>query len=112
MAFSSSEYVPQDSKIISDTVSWLSMNQRQDGSFAPWKVHPVASDVFCTSIAILGLLRHKDIVPVDLFKNTLKWLEDNQLKNGIWAFHEIEDGASWGLYALKRLNEYLGTVNE
>jgi hypothetical protein len=112
MAFSASEYVPQDSKIISDTVSWLSMNQRQDGSFAPWKEHPVASDVFCTSIAILGLLRHKDMVPVDLFKNTLKWLEDNQLKNGIWAFHEIEDGASWGLYALKRLNEYLGTVNE
>ena len=112
MAFSSSEYVPQDSKIISDTVSWLSMNQRQDGSFAPWKEHPVASDVFCTSIAILGLLRHKDMVPVDLFKNTLKWLEDNQLKNGIWAFHEIEDGASWGLHALKRLNEYLGTVNE
>ena len=112
MAFSSSEYVPQDSKIIIDTVSWLSMNQRKDGSFAPWKEHPVASDVFCTSIAILGLLRHKDIVPVYLFKNTLKWLEDNQLKNGIWAFHEIEDGASWGLYALKMLNEYLGTVNE
>jgi prenyltransferase beta subunit len=112
MAFSSSEYVPQDSKIINDTISWLSLNQRQDGSFAPWKEHPVASDVFCTSIAILGLLEYKDTVSIDVFKKTRKWLEDNQLKNGIWAFHEIEDGASWGLYALKKLNEHLETANE
>jgi len=112
MAFASSKYIPHDTTIISDTISWLSMNQRQDGSFAPWKEHPVASDVYCTSIAILGLLQYKDMVSIDLFKKTLKWLEDNQLKNGIWAFHEIEDGASWGLYALTMLNKYLGTVNE
>lgn len=113
MAFSSSEYVPQDSKIISDTVSWLSMNQRQDGGFAHWKEHPIASNVLCTSIAILGLLRYKDMVSTDIFKKTHKWLEDNQLQNGIWAFHEIEDGTSWGLYALKMLSKHFGhVVNE
>lgn len=112
MAFSSSKYIPQDSNIISDSISWLSMNQREDGSFAPWKEHPVASDVFYTSIAILGLLGYKEMVSIDVFKKALKWLEDNQLKSGIWAFHEIEDGASWGLYALKMLYEYLGAINE
>jgi len=111
MAFSSSGYVPQDNKIIRNTVSWLVHNQRQDGGFAPWKEHPVASDVFCTSIAILGLLKYADMVPIDVFRKAFKWLEDNQLKNGIWPFHEIEDGASWGLYALKGLNEFLRTAH-
>ena len=107
MAFSSSGYVPQESEIITDTVSWLSFSQRRDGGFAPWKEHPVASDVLCTSIAILGLLGYKDLVSIDRFTKTLKWLEDNQLKTGIWAFHEIEDGASWGLYALNMLTKHM-----
>lgn len=107
MAFSSSKYNPQDSKIISDTVSWLSINQREDGGFAPWKEHPMVSDVFCTSIAILGLLEYKELVSIDVYKRGLEWLEKNQLKSGIWAFHEIEDGTSWGLYALKMLYDTL-----
>jgi len=35
------------------------------------------------------------------------YLCKTQLKSGVWAYHEIEDGASWGLYALSQAERYL-----
>jgi hypothetical protein len=103
MAFKVTGYSPQAKKLLDDTLEWLTANQRPDGSFGPWKTHPAASDVFCTSVSLLGLVQYYRSVPPEVFKKAYAWLLDTRLDNGIWPFHEIEDGASWGLYALTQL---------
>lgn len=100
MAFNKNNYIPIDIQLIPNTIQWLIANQRDDGSYAPWKKHPVISDVYCTSIALLGLLSYKSLVPSIVLQKAVNWLIETQLSSGIWSFHEIEDGASWGLYAL------------
>jgi len=105
MAFKKNEYFPQRREIIKKTCRWLAENQRNDGGFAPWREHPVDSDVFCTSISILGLLQYPELVPEYTFQKTYSWLINNRLKSGIWKYHEIEDGSSWGLYALTELGK-------
>lgn len=100
MAFKKNEYLPHEKKLIEDTVKWLIDNQREDGSFAPWKLHPVASDTYCTAIALLGMLAYKELVPVEHITKAVKWLLATQLPVGIWPFHEIEDGTGWALHAL------------
>lgn len=103
MAFKAAGYTPEDKTLIAGTVEWLMENQRPDGSFAPWKTHPAASDVFCTSVAVLGLLQYKELVLPETFEKSYNWLFSNRLPNGIWPYHEIEDGASWALYTLTQL---------
>ncbi|MCX6579320.1 MAG: terpene cyclase/mutase family protein [Candidatus Aminicenantes bacterium] len=106
MAFGTAGYNPKDKNLIDDTLEWLRENQRNDGGFAPWKNHPAAPDVFCTSIALLGLLQYKESIPTEVFQKSYRWIMDNRLPEGIWPFHEIEDGASWALYALSQLLKY------
>lgn len=105
MAFSRCEYQPENKELIPETITWLLENQEDDGGFLPWKEHPVDSDVYCTSIALLGLSQYPQLVPRETFDRAFKWLLDNRLDNGIWKYHEIEDGASWGLYTLSQLLE-------
>lgn len=105
MAFRAAGYSPHREESISGTIDWLIENQRDDGGFAPWKDHPAPSDVFCTSVAVTGLLQSKENVPPRVFRKAFQWLLATRLPNGIWPFHEIEDGASWGLYALAQLIE-------
>lgn len=103
MAFRRNAYEPWTEGLIDETVRWLADNQRDDGGFAPWKSHPVDTDVFCTSIALLGLLQYPKKVEPAVFEKGFHWLVSRQLPSGIWRFHEIEDGASWGLYAMTQL---------
>lgn len=106
MAFKRNNYIPQDKTLIEKTVKWIANNQRDDGSFAPWKSHPVASDTYCTSIALLGMLAYKDFIPAEHIIKAVNWLISTQLPTGIWPYHEIEDGAGWALHALvKAKNE-------
>lgn len=103
MAFKACAYAPRTKYMIDETLTWLKENQRPDGSFAPWKNHPAASDIFCTAIVLLGMLQYKELIPVEIFQKSYHWMMENRLPQGIWPFHEIEDGASWALYALSQL---------
>lgn len=103
-AFAKNEYKSNDKSLVRHAVTWLIAEQRPDGGFAPWRDHPVDSNVFCTSIAVLGLLSYPDLVPEKVFAKARGWLYRTRLQNGIWPYHEIEDGASWGLYALSKLD--------
>ena len=107
MAFRRNDYQPTDAVLIRDTAKWLAGEQREDGGFAPWKEHPVGSNVLCTSIAILGLLQYPEFVEDRVLGEGLNWLVDNQLRNGLWSYHQIEDGSSWGLYALAQISKFL-----
>lgn len=100
MAFKRNDYNPEDKCLLNDTIQWLINNQKEDGGYSPWRDHPVDSDVYCTSLASIGLLQYRDMLDDRIFRATYEWLILNQLKSGIWRFHEIEDGASWGLFAL------------
>lgn len=35
-----------------------------------------------------------------------------QLKNGVWRYHEIEDGAAWGLRAMTEFEKMKGENNK
>ncbi len=107
MCFRRCRYTPQQRDLIEQTVAWLSANQRPDGSYAPWKDHPVPSDIFCTSVSSFGLLQYPHLVSFSCFRSALEWIRQTQLPQGIWPFHEIEDGASWGIWALSELAKFV-----
>ncbi|MDR3110662.1 MAG: terpene cyclase/mutase family protein, partial [Planctomycetaceae bacterium] len=109
MAFAINQYKPQDKELIQSTTEWLASQQQSDGGFAPWKDHPVKPDIFCTAIAALGLLAYGKQSYKKQILAAYHFMANTQLPNGIWAFHEIEDGASWGLYAMTKIEEYLAT---
>ncbi|GAB6187328.1 prenyltransferase/squalene oxidase repeat-containing protein [Thermopirellula anaerolimosa] len=110
MAMARCSYIPQRTGLIEETMAWLIENQRDDGSFAPWKSHPVASDVFCTSVALLGMAQYPQFVSPEAFQKAGRWLLETQLPTGIWPYHEIEDGASWALWALAHLASHFGKM--
>lgn len=108
LAFNGNNYTPKSSnKLISDTAIWLSKQQEKSGGFAPWINHPVGENVYCTSIAIIALISMQDDCFREPIQHAYNYLCRTQLKSGIWAYHEIEDGASWGLYALSQAKKYL-----
>lgn len=110
-AFAKNHYEPQSKSIVSNTVDWLVSQQESSGGFAPWKKHPVGADIVNTSIATLGLLAYADKSLEASIVGAYRYMRDTQLPSGIWAFHEIEDGASWGLYAMTQVESFFGDSN-
>lgn len=100
MAFCNNNYAPIQMDLIVKTIRWIEANQREDGSFGPWKNHPVASDTYCTAIALLGMLTYPKLLDRASIVRASEWLLSTQLSSGIWPFHEIEDGGGWALRAL------------
>lgn len=103
MAFSACSCIPQRVSLVSETQEWLAANQKEDGSFSPWKEHPAPSDIYCTAVAAIGLTTCPQNVLKAVLTKTRDWIVASQLPQGIWPYHEIEDGASWALFALTRL---------
>ena len=103
MAFSANKYQPQDSNLIIDTVHWIESQQEESGGFAPWKQHPVQENIYCTAVACLGLLSYPKLCDWNVLNKAYDYMISTQLKNGIWRYHEIEDGAAW---ALRAMSEY------
>jgi hypothetical protein len=107
MAFKAKEYMCKNRKLIKETTFWLESQQNEDGGFGPWKGHPVGSNILCTAIAVVGLLQYKEFIDNKVFKRAEEFIVINQLPNGLWRYHQIEDGASWGLFALSNLYNHL-----
>ncbi len=100
MAFSRNDHHPEDEDLIAKSVRWLCGQQNDDGGWGPWKGHSIGSDPWCTGISMVGLLQYPDKVPQKVLRNGLEWIKEKQLPDGLWAYHYIEDGSSWALYAL------------
>lgn len=109
LAFDTCNYVPKNKELIDNTAFWLASQQEENGGFAPWFNHPVGDNIYCTAIATLGMIS----ADVKKFEANIikayKYMQSTQLKSGIWAYHEIEDGASWGLLALTKCESVLGS---
>jgi len=88
-------------------MDWLASQQEENGGFAPWRRHPVGANIYCTAIAVLGLLSYWKKMYFDQIIGAYEYMKMTQLNSGIWPYHEIEDGSSWGLYAMTCVEELL-----
>jgi hypothetical protein len=107
MAFKKNNYMPYDKTMIDNTIDWLAGQQEENGGFAPWLKHPAEPDIYCTAIGTLGLLSYGSARYFGEIHKAYRYMKNTQLPSGIWPYHEIEDGASWGLYAMSRVEEFL-----
>lgn len=93
--------------LLHNTVEWLLSQQQSSGGFAPWLDHPAGENVYCTAVAMLGIMSDDTSTHYDAVTRAYRYLCMTQLRTGIWPYHEIEDGSSWGLYALAQAETYL-----
>ncbi|MCJ7631018.1 terpene cyclase/mutase family protein [Candidatus Bathyarchaeota archaeon] len=107
MAFKRTSYQFVDINLFENTLSWLASEQNKDYGWGPCKGHPVGSTPFCTGVALTGLLQYPDKIDRNLIANGLKWIEKNQLEDGLWSDHYIEEGSAWSFYALTEGYKFL-----
>lgn len=108
LAFNKNHYIPStNKKLIYETAAWLCSQQENSGGFAPWLNHPVGENVYCTAVALIALISMQNNSYKETIEKAYNYLCKTQLKSGIWPYHEIEDGTSWGVYALSHAKNYL-----
>jgi len=93
-------------EIFNKSVDYLIKEQRDDGSWGPWKNHPAPSGCFITGICMaaiaLSYRSSKDKTIIPALKNGIRWIEGNQLENGLFPTHYIEEGSAWILFGLSK----------
>ncbi len=110
MAFAATKANPKDASLIPETVEYLMSEQNEDGGFAPWKGHPVGSEPWSTGIDLLGLTAFPDLVKPEVVERTLEWLGRNQLPNGLWPCHYIEEGSAYCYWGAVEGMKYLKRI--
>jgi hypothetical protein len=103
MAFRSCESRFGDHQLFSDTVDWLSHQQNEDSGFGPFRGQPIGSTPFNTGVAITGLLQYPEKAERTTIANGIKWIEENQLDDGLWPDHYIEEGSAWACMHDRRI---------
>lgn len=93
--------------LFNNSFEWLQSQQNNDCGWGPFKGHPVGSTPFCTGVALTGLLHNPEKADKQIIANGLKWIETNQLENGLWSDHYIEEGSAWCFYALTEGYKFL-----
>ncbi|MBQ7217204.1 MAG: terpene cyclase/mutase family protein [Synergistaceae bacterium] len=111
MAFHKCGYSPSRETLIPDTVEWLISQQQDSGGFAPWKDHPVGENVYFTAVAALGLMTAGKSAEAPV-RRACEYLCRTQLSSGIWPYHEIEEGAAWGMFALNEGEEFFAHCSD
>jgi hypothetical protein len=107
MAFKNSDGKFHDTRLFHDTLDWLASQQNEDNGWGACQGHPVGSTPFSTGVAITGLLQYPDKIDPNVIANGLTWIEKNQLEDGLWPDHYIEEGSAWALYALAEGYKFL-----
>jgi len=76
----------------------LSKEQNDDGGYAPWKNHPITSEIHSSAYALMAFLQDsrydKEAAGI------IRWMYESQLSDGSWPSHFIDCGTSIGLLAL------------
>jgi hypothetical protein len=107
MAFKSSDAQFPDTRLFHETLDWLTSQQNEDYGWGACRGHPVGSTPFSTGVAITGLLQYPENIDRNVIANGLTWIEKNQLEEGLWPDHYIEEGSAWALYALTEGYKFL-----
>ena len=89
-------------ELFSKTINYLLHEQRNNGSWGPWKEHPAPSECFIIGICMAALALSYSISQDNRIINSLlkgiSWIKENQLKNGLFPTHYIEEGSAWILF--------------
>ncbi len=93
--------------LIRDTCDYLVEEQNEDGGFGPWKGHPLGSDPWSTGIVLMGMPAYPALAKRETIEKTVGWLLKNQLPNGFWPYHYLEDGSAHAYMGLARAWRYL-----
>lgn len=96
-----------DCPLISETYSFLKNEQNDGGGFGPWRDHPIGSDPWSTGVVLLGLLAYPELTKRKVIENAIGWLAKNQLPNGLWPYHYIDEGAAYAYWGLVEALKYL-----
>lgn len=84
------------------TISYLVGDQREDGSWGPWKEHPAPTDCPSTGMAMLAMSKYpycRQSAEMECcISKARNWMKINITKNGFFPTHYIEYGTAW-LYA-------------
>lgn len=107
MGLSASGVTIDDCPLIKETYFYLFDEQNEDGGFGPWKDHPIGSDPWSTGIVLLGLLSYPALVKRDVIEKAVNWLAENQLPNGLWPYHYIEEGSAYAYWGLVEALKFL-----
>jgi|SRR5208283_47870 len=107
MAFRVNDGKFLDTRLFNDTLNWLTGQQNEDSGWGYCHEHPVGSTPFSTGLAMIGLLQYPEKIDQNSITNGLKWIEKNQLDNGLWSDHYIEEGSVWAFYALTEGYKFL-----
>lgn len=79
----------------------LIREQNTDGGFGPWRGHPVGSETWSTSFAVIALSRLVSLLnDFEPLSRAIKWLEQTQIEDGSWPYHFLDEGAALGCWAL------------
>jgi hypothetical protein len=99
------------SSLSENTIIYLLNEQRFDGGWGPWKNHPAPSDTFITGITTAALAEAYSITRMPLILESLvksiTWFLNNQLENGLFPTHYIEEGSAWCYLGWKKAYECL-----
>jgi len=112
MGLSGSGVTIDDCPLIKKTYSYLFDEQTEDGGFGPWKDHPIGSDPWSTGIVLLGLLSYPQLVKRKVIEKAVNWLAENQLPNGLWPYHYIEEGSAYAYWGLVEALKYLSKESD
>lgn len=100
MALKSCNHQFVESNLLDKTIDWLASQQNEDYGWGPCRDHPIGSTPFCTGVALTGLLQYPERVDRNVIATGLEWLEKNQLEDGLWPDHYIEEGSAWSFFTL------------
>jgi hypothetical protein len=87
-------------KLVSRTIAYLSREQEQDGSFGPWRGHPLGGDPWSTGVVLWGLSTVGALASEQTIERALSWLKLKQLPNGLWPYHYLDDGTAMALLGI------------
>ena len=96
-----------DKELINRTIAYLSGEQEEDGSFGPWKGHPVGSDPWSTGVVLWGLSGVGELIPKHTIELALSWLKSRQIPNGLWPYHYLDDGTAMALIGISSVLPFL-----
>ncbi len=103
-------------RLFTKTVDYLIREQRDNGSWGPWRNHPAPDECFITGICMAALSLSYTISPnkkiVSSLRKGIRWIKQVQLGNGLYPTHYIEEGSAWILFGWSKAIAVLRELDE
>ncbi len=85
--------------LFKNTIEYLICEQRENGGWGPWKDHPAPVCPFTTGLTSFvlakayAMFQSKELIAC--LRKSINWFKENQLQNGLFPTHYIEEGSGW-----------------